>query len=73
VDITTTPAFSASVPRILHEGRFRDTVNGNTPFSVTADGQRFLRVQQSQPDRAVTHIDLVPNWLAEVERAAAEK
>ncbi len=70
VDITTTPDFSASAPRILHEGRFRDTVNGNTPFSMTADGQRFLRVQQVQPDRAVTHIDLVPNWRAELERAA---
>jgi hypothetical protein len=38
---------------------------------VSADGRRFLRVQQVQPDRAVTHIDVVLNWLAEVEQAAA--
>jgi Tol biopolymer transport system component len=73
VDITTTPTFSASAPRVLFEGRFRDSVNGNTPFSISADGQRFLRVQQVEPDRAVTRIDLVLDWLAEVERAATER
>jgi hypothetical protein len=33
---------------------------------------RTVRVQV-QPDRAVTHIDLVLNWLGEVERAAAKR
>ena len=73
VDVTTTPAFSAGGPRVVFEGRYRASVNGNTPYAVSADGRRFLRVQQVQPDRAVTHIDLVLNWFAEVERAAAEK
>lgn len=71
VDVTTTPTFSASAPRMLYEGRFRDSVNGNTPYSISADGQRFLRVQQVDPDRAVTHLDLVRDWRAELERAAA--
>ncbi|MEQ1894290.1 MAG: protein kinase, partial [Planctomycetota bacterium] len=71
VDVTTAPTFTASAPRTLYTGRFRDTVNGNTPFSITADGQRFLRVQQVEPERAVTHLDLVLDWRAELERAAA--
>jgi len=71
VDVTTTPTFSASAPRVLYTGRFREPVNGNTPFSVSADGQRFLRVQQVEPERPVTHLDLVLNWRAELERAAA--
>ncbi|NOT30213.1 MAG: serine/threonine-protein kinase [Planctomycetes bacterium] len=73
VDITTTPTFSAGAPHVVFEGRYRDSDNGNTPYDVSADGRRFLRVQQVQPDRAVTHIDVVLNWLAEVEQAAAGK
>lgn len=73
VDVTTTPTFSASAPRVVFEGRYRDSVNGNTPYDVSADGQRFLRVQQVQPDRAVTHIDVVLNWLAEVRQAAGQE
>jgi Tol biopolymer transport system component len=71
VDVTTAPSFSASAPRTLYTGRFRDTVNGNTPFSITTDGQHFLRVQQVEPDRPVTHLDLVLDWRTELERAAA--
>jgi Tol biopolymer transport system component len=71
VDVTTTPTFSASAPRVLYMGRFRDSVNGNTPYSVSADGQRFLRVQQVEPERPITHLDLVLNWRVELERAAA--
>ena len=73
VDVTTTPAFSASAPRVVFEGRYREAVNGNTPYGVSADGKRFLRVQQAQPERAVTRIDVVLNWFAELERAAAGK
>jgi eukaryotic-like serine/threonine-protein kinase len=73
VDVATTPTFSAGPPRVLFDGRYRESVNGNTPYSVSADGQRFLRVQQVQPDRAVTHIDLVLGWRAELERALTEK
>jgi len=70
VDVTTAPVFSAGTPHIVFAGRYRETVNGNTPYDVSADGRRFLRVQQVQPDRAVTHIDVVLNWRAELEQAA---
>jgi len=73
VDIRTTPSFSAGTPHVLVEGRYRTSANGNTPYSVSADGQRFLRVQQVQPARAVTHIDLVLDGLAELRQAAASE
>jgi Tol biopolymer transport system component len=72
-DITTTPTFSAGPARVVFEGRYRESANGNTPYDISADGRRFLRVQQVQRDRAVTHIDVVLNWLVEVEQVAAGK
>jgi eukaryotic-like serine/threonine-protein kinase len=69
VDVTTTPTFSVGTPHVVYEGRYRGSVNGNTPYDVSADGRRFLRVQQVQPDRAVSHIDVVLNWLPELDRA----
>jgi serine/threonine-protein kinase len=73
VDITTRPELAISAPRVVFEGRYRGSVNANTSYDVSADGRRFLRVQQVQPDRAVTHIDIVLNWLTELEQAAAKK
>ncbi len=46
------------------------STNGNTPSSITRDGTRFLRIQQVEPERAITHSDLVLNWLEEVQRLA---
>ena len=64
VEVTSGATFVAGPPRVLFTGRYRGTVNGNTPYDVTADGRRFLRVRQAQPQRAVTHIDVVLNWFA---------
>jgi hypothetical protein len=33
-----------------------------TPYSVSADGKRFLRVQQARPDMPVLRIEVVLNW-----------
>jgi serine/threonine-protein kinase len=60
--------FSASTPHVVHEGRFFKTINGNTSWSVTPDGKRFLRLQQVVPDRAITHFELVLNWLSELKQ-----
>jgi Tol biopolymer transport system component len=73
MSVTVTPGttFSASAPRLVHEGRFLKTVNGNTPWSITKDGRRFLRIQQVEPERPVTHISVVLNWFDEAKRRAA--
>jgi hypothetical protein len=34
---------------------------------VSPDGRRFLRIQQSVPDRSQDHIDVVLDWQAELE------
>nr|MBA2259953.1 PD40 domain-containing protein [Acidobacteriota bacterium] len=69
--VTLTPGatLSVSAPRLLFEGRYRPASNSVTPFSVSPDGRRFLRVQQVQPDRPVTRIDVVLNWFSELATA----
>ncbi len=71
--VTVTPGatLSVSAPRVLFEGRYRPSLNHLTAFAVSADGRRFLRVQQVQPDRPVTHIDVVLDWLTELKQRAA--
>jgi hypothetical protein len=71
--VTTGAAFSAGVPRVLHEGRFLSSINGNTEWTLTRDGKRFLRIQQVEPERAVTRIDLVLNFLSELKQHTAAK
>jgi len=55
-------------PRPVYTGRFRRSANGNTPWSLSPDGQRFLRVQQAQPDGPMNRIDVVLGWGGQVER-----
>jgi hypothetical protein len=68
--VTVAPgaAFSASTPHVVHEGRFLKSINGNTDSSITRDGARFLRIQQVEPEHAITHFDLVLNWFDEARR-----
>ena len=44
--------------------------NGDTPWSLSSDGRRFLRVQQAQPDAAINRIDVVLGWGSQVTRGA---
>ena len=69
VSIPATDELSIGAPELVFEGRYRDDVNANTPYDVTPDG-RFLRVQQVEPDRPLTHIELVLGWNAELEPKA---
>lgn len=66
VSVTTGASFSASNPRVVHEGRYFRTINGNTSYSIAADGSRFLRLQPLAPEVAITRIDLVLNWFSEL-------
>jgi hypothetical protein len=53
---------------VLFDGRFRGSLNAVTPFDIAPDGRRFIRVQQAQPDRAVTRIEVVLNWASQLAR-----
>ena len=62
VDIRTSPDFAAGTPRVVVDGRYRSSANGNTPYALSQDGRRFLRIQRVQPEWPVTRIDVVLNW-----------
>jgi Tol biopolymer transport system component len=66
VPVTLGPTFTAGAPRLLFEGRYGATAVIRS-YDVTADGRRFLMVQQKErPALAVSAMILVQNWLEEV-------
>jgi len=66
VPVTLAPTFTAGPPRQLFEGRYGAT-GGIRSYDVTADGKRFLMVQQKERAAVVaSEMILVQNWLEEV-------
>jgi hypothetical protein len=66
VPVTVRPTFTAGVPRQLFEGRYGATA-GIRSYDVTADGRRFLMVQQKERLAvAAAEMILVQNWLEEL-------
>jgi serine/threonine-protein kinase len=68
VDVTPGAPPRFGRPRPLYSGRYRISVNGNTPWALSPDGRRFLRVQQAQPDLPIDRIDVVLGWGGQVTR-----
>jgi Tol biopolymer transport system component/tRNA A-37 threonylcarbamoyl transferase component Bud32 len=66
VTVPATGEATIGAPRLVFAGRYRDSVNANTPYDVTADGH-FLRIQQVETERPLTQIELVLGWSAELE------
>ena len=68
--VTVTPGatLSVSAPRVLFEGRYRANPNAVTAFDVSPDGRRFIRIQQAQPERPITRIEVVLNWASQLNR-----
>ena len=64
--VTASGTFASEPPRLLYEGRFLGSVNSRTPWSITPDGSRFLRIQRVEAERAITRVDLVLNWFKEL-------
>ncbi len=50
VEIRTSPTFAAGPAQTLFEGRYVLGTNAVASYDVSADGQRFLRVQPMHPD-----------------------
>jgi dipeptidyl aminopeptidase/acylaminoacyl peptidase len=66
VPVTPGPTLTFGTPRQLFEGRYGATAAIRS-YDVTADGRRFLMVQQKErPALAVSAMILVQNWLEEV-------
>ena len=66
VTVTTQPTISFGQPRPLFSGRY----SMNAPargFDVTADGQRFLLLQeQERAADVITTMTVVQNWFEEL-------
>ncbi len=64
-------AFRAGTPRVLFEGEFEQMGPYNLPYDVTADGERFVMLQQegaSEGEADRTHLTFITNWFDEVRR-----
>ena len=60
------PTFTAGAPRMLFQGKFGASA-GIRGYDVSADGRRFLMVQQKErPPVSASEIILVQNWLEEL-------
>jgi serine/threonine-protein kinase len=71
--VTTRPALSTGTPSRLFEGSYF-TVQPGRSFDVTADGQRFLMVQEMEPPSVkITQMVLVQNWFEELKRRVPGK
>jgi hypothetical protein len=68
VAVETNPAFRAGPPRVLFSGPYPRLVWLDANFDVAADGQRFLMVRESEPTRSPREINIVQNWMQELER-----
>jgi serine/threonine-protein kinase len=67
VPVRTGRSFEAGAPRVLFEGPFagEQETSGSQSYDVSPDGQRFLMVRSTPPDRIVVTL----NWLEELKRA----
>ncbi len=65
------PDVSRGTPRLLFDGGFRpDIIGRSASFDVTADGQRFLMVQNAASTDGVAPVSIVvvQNWHEELKR-----
>ena len=70
LDLTTQPTFSAGKPKMLFERKYftSDFPLVGTAYDVSADGQRFLMVKDTEQASAVTQINVVLNWFEELKQ-----
>ncbi|MBZ5659728.1 MAG: serine/threonine-protein kinase [Acidobacteriia bacterium] len=69
-DVTAQPGFSAGKPRKLFEGSYvrSDWPLATMTYDVSADGQRFLMVKETEQASAATQINIVQNWFEELKQ-----
>lgn len=72
VDVVTQPAFQAATPRVLFQGPYEPANSVSPNYDVSADGQRFLMVQPSEQQPAVTEFNVVLNWFDAVLHACLD-
>jgi len=81
VAVTLQPRFNAGKPRLLWTGHYSHGMSGScgppgttsSNYDVTPDGQRFLKITDSEQDATPTQVNVVLNWVEEVKRVVEEK
>jgi Tol biopolymer transport system component len=69
VSIKTEPEFTAGPPRVLFEGRYEEgELHVIQNYDLAPDGQRFVMIKRSEPDRGPTQLNVVLNWFEELNR-----
>ncbi len=61
--------FRPARPLVLFEGRFAPGQSGNRNYDIHPDGDRFLMLQGAGPDPMRPRINVVLNWIDELEAA----
>ena len=59
----------AARPTILFEGSYAPGQSGNRNYDVSPDGERFLMLRGAGPDPQRPRINIVLNWIQELEAA----
>jgi Tol biopolymer transport system component len=78
VSVTTQPKLTLSKPRALWQGKYTEgtsTMCGepgatSTNYDVTADGERFLMIQEKADDAVARQVNVVLGWAEELKRLA---
>jgi hypothetical protein len=81
VTVVIGSTFTASKPRLLWEAHYNHGMNSmcgapgpsSSNYDVTADGQRFLMIQEGDQDAPATEIRVVLNWSEELKRLTRAK
>jgi Tol biopolymer transport system component len=68
VEVSTEPRLSATAPRMIASGPFIN-ISGYE-WDMTGDGERLLLLEGPQQDTPVTELQVITNFLTELERVA---
>ena len=78
VSVTTQPKLNLSKPRVLWEGNYMHGTSSScggagvtsTNYDVSADGERFVMIQDKTQDVVARQVNVVLGWAEELKRAA---
>jgi serine/threonine-protein kinase len=74
--VKTKPAFLAGAPRMLWEGVYAEGTSSacgppgptSSNYDISAKGERFLMIKDSETDSVATQVNVILNWSEELKR-----
>ena len=64
VEVKTSPAFRAGIPKIIYEGNFSNELGYK--YDVTSDGSRLLILSPYEQEETVPQLNVILNWFEEL-------